>query len=356
MANAGDNHHGQGPLSRDDTARLSDHIAGLTASGLPLSSGLRALADEQSSAQLRKTLDQLADQLDAGVSLEQAFANTENRVPSHLRGLVTSGVRTGKLSLVLGNFAEYATIGTDLRNRLLLDLSYPILAWCFALALMGFLWGVIGHSFEQIYKDFGVPLPGLTRAVIGASHFIRNYWWVAANVLALGVAVVLLMRVFLKPAERFSLVCQVPLLGRVWRWTSLAEWCHLLALLIESQLPLNEAVTLTGDGVCDADLARASRSMGGDITSGLPLAQTVARAGIFPSGLERMLNWAERNRGLPEALHMAGELFESRARAQSSVISAICSVLTFIFVLFAVVITVFALFVPLITLITKLSG
>ncbi|MDR3638650.1 MAG: type II secretion system F family protein [Isosphaeraceae bacterium] len=356
MPTGGNNQREEGRLSDEEVARLTEQIAGLSQASLPLPSGLRALAEEQPSRRLRRVLEHLADQLDAGVPLEEALANAGDRVPAHLRGIVTSGVRAGKLSYVLGHYAEYATIGTDLRKRLLLDLSYPMIAWCLALVLLFFLWGVIAHSFERIYMDFGVPLPGLTKLVLGASRLMRTYWWVLANLVALGLIVVLLCRIILKPAERFSLVCRVPLFGRVWRWTSLAEWCHLLALLIESRLPLHEAVALTGDGICDADVGRASRFIGQDIAGGETLARALVRVAIFPVGLERMLGWAERNRGLPEALHMAGELFESRARAQSSVINAICSVLTFIFILLLVVVTVFALFFPMFSLLTKLSG
>ena len=166
----------RGPLSQKDVAELTAQIAGLSEAGLPLPSGLRALGREQPSRRLRRTLDSLADALDEGQSLDEALASPRNRIPVHLLGLVRAGLRTGKMSQVLSQFASYASVGSDLRRGLVLRLSYPIIAWVFTIGLLGFVLGYLGGSFGAIYKDFGVPLPGATRVVIGASYVITQYW------------------------------------------------------------------------------------------------------------------------------------------------------------------------------------
>ncbi len=356
MANAGGQNGDEVLLSEEDVVHLTEQVARLSDAGVLLPSGLRALGEEQPSRRVRSVLNQLADRVEGGEPLDQALESLRSQVPGHLRGIVVSGMRTGRLSQMLGHYAAYANVGSDLRKRLLLDLTYPFLCWCMAFALVGFLLGGIGYKFGEIYKDFGVPLPFITRLIVQTSQVVRTYWWVPVNLVALVAVLFVLARLALGAAERFSLIANIPFLGRVWRWTSLAEWCHLLALLVEDEVPLSEGVTLAGDGVCDADVGRASRFMGQDLEHGLSLSQAVGRAGLFPSGLERMLNWAESNRGLPEALHMAGELFESRARAQSAVVNTVSTVLTVLFILQAVGVVVVFLFVPMITLISKLSG
>ena len=92
--------------------------------------------------------------------------------------------------------------------------------------------------------------------------------------------------------------------------TSLAEFCHLLALLLESNLPLPEALRLTGEGVQDADLDETCHVMAGQVTSGQSLAQAMTEKKLFPQGLPSLLRWAERDKSLPEVLHMAGAMFE----------------------------------------------
>ena len=44
-------------------------------------------------------------------------------------------------------------------------------------------------------------------------------------------------------------------------------------------------------------------------------------------GFPNLLHWAETNRNLPEVLHMAGSMFESRARSHSTFAGTVVSVL-----------------------------
>ena len=125
-------------------------------------------------------------------------------------------------------------------------------------------------------------------------------------------------RLFLRPATARSLATFVPLLGGVWRWTSLAEFCHLLALLLEHRLPMPEALRLAGEGVQDSRIESTTRSMAEAVEDGKTLAQAMASRGVFPPRLPRLLRWAENQGSLPEVLHMAGDMFAARASAHSS--------------------------------------
>ena len=344
-----------GRLSQGDVAQLTEQIAGLSRAGLPLASGLRALGQEQPSRRLRAVLDAQADGLDRGESLDNALDAQRHRLPGHLRGLVLAGMRTGKLSDVLGRFVAYANIGSELRRGVVLQLSYPIAAWIMTIGLLTFVIGYIGGAFASIYRDFGVPLAWPTQIVLGASMFLNQHWdWLLE--FAAGFGVLALLVLASPERRRNSFLNWVPLLGRVWWFTSLAEFCHLLALLLESDVPLAEALRLSADGVRDSDIDSKCQRMGDDVEAGLSLSGAIRRRTLFPSGLERVLDWAEGNHTLPDALHMLGELFEARAKAQASVVASVTSVLTVIFILFGIGFSIFALMVPMINLITRLSG
>src|SRR5262249_22151350 len=146
-----------------------------------------------------------------------------------------------------------------------------------------------------------------------------------------------------------------PIVGPVWRSTSLAEFCHLLALLLESDLPLPEALRLTGEGVQNADFDRSCQVVASQVESGAPLAQAMSHRPLFPRGLPHLLRWAEGQRSLPDVLHIAGSMFEARARSQSSFVGWFLTVLC-LFPVLSIVLLVPALFLPLITLISRLSG
>ncbi len=356
MASSSDRDAGKGRLSSDDVARLSQEFAGLTAAQLPLAPGLRATAEEMPSGRLRSTLRALADSLDRGASVDEALAEQGKRLPAHLRGLVAVGSKTGKISEVLGRFVAFNHIGADLRRQLWIALAYPTLALTIAFVIFTYVCTTIIPSFEGIFRDFGINLPFITIAILNVSHaFALGWQFLLAFVV--GVALIwLFLFVFLDQPHRRALAAWIPVLGPVWRNTSLAEFCHLLALLLESEVPLGDSLRLTGEGVGDTTIDTASRAAAVDVNGGLGLGFALRRQRVFPASLARLLTWAETHQSLPESLRMAGEMFESGARVQSGFVATFIAVFVIILIILAITSLVLGLFLPLITLISMLSG
>lgn len=350
-----------GRLSREEAGWLAGHLAGLTASGLPLGPGLRAAAQEMPRGRIRGTLLQLAEAVESGASLDEVVDSARDRLPGHLRGLVQVGARTGRLGEVLSRFVSYLETGVELQRRLWVSLAYPIILLLLVAALFAFASGLIVTRFEEIFKDFGVPLPVMTLALIRLSHVFGATWHggveLAGGVLALLCLALLLnwLGVFSGKTAR-GLLGSIPVVGLVARSSALAEFCHLLGLLLESRVPLGEAVRLTGEGVEHRSITRACRQMGAEIDAGSTLSKAVAARPLFPRGMTRVLQWAEANQGLPDSLHMVGQMFEARARAQASFAGTVLSVVAVVIVILGVSWLVVGLFLPLITLVSKLSG
>jgi type II secretory pathway component PulF len=348
--------HGAVRWSTGEAVHLSEQIAGLTRAGLPLPSGLRALGAELPGGRLRRLLDEVSLSLEAGASLDEALGAEGRGLPAHLRGLVRAGERTGRTGEVLGRFAGYANIGADVRRQLWLSLAYPLVAMAMAVTVLLFVLTFIVGGFEQIFRDFGIPLPTLSLFLIAVSVWLlKSGAWLIAGLVALG-AIGGVTMVVIGPAARRSVASRLPLLGPVWRWTSLAEFCHLLGLLLEGELPLVEAVPLAGEGVADRDIRKVARGMTQDLDRGDSLAAAIGRRSLFPEGLGQIVAWAELHECLAKALHMMAEMFEGRARAQASFASTVCSVLTVILILGGIAAVIVGVLAPMIILIQKLSG
>ena len=149
-------------LNAEESAELSARLAALAQSGLPLEGGLTALADEVARPRLARVLRNLAARLERGEKLETAIAAQGSRLPAHLRGLIVAGVRSGRLPIVLDQFAALARRQQDLRRRVLLALAYPALLLGIMAALMVFCHLLLSQQFVQIFRDFNTKLPDIT--------------------------------------------------------------------------------------------------------------------------------------------------------------------------------------------------
>src|SRR5208283_3043944 len=176
MSDSPEQDDAKGTLTPEETGRLTDGIAGLARSGRPLGPGLGALGSELPRGRLRRSLFELSAALSRGKPLGAALEEQKERIPPHLRGLVQGGLRSGRLGDILGRFSAYMAIGTELKRKLWLSLAYPILSIVVAMTLFVFVNVVLVAKFEVIFLDFGIPLPGLTVAMILVSRSLRSGW------------------------------------------------------------------------------------------------------------------------------------------------------------------------------------
>ncbi|MBX6315419.1 MAG: type II secretion system F family protein, partial [Isosphaeraceae bacterium] len=263
-------------------------------------------------------------------------------------GLVRAGLRTGRLGEVLGRYARFDRIGADLQRSLWWHLAYPLLLLSALVGLYLFIAAVVMRDFEAILQDFGIAIPGITRTLIQLSHAVHRMGW---GLLAVPLGMLFLLwlgsRGLLGESRRGRVANRLPLIGPLWRWSALAEFAHLLGLLIESEVPLVEALPMAGEGIEDPDLADATRQMAREIEAGQPLAETLGRYRVVPSGAVKILEWSEAQQALPEALRLVGETFEARARAQAAFVGIFSLVVAVVLTLAGLLYLLVALYWPL---------
>ncbi len=341
--------------SNAEAAEFAEHLAALTRTGLPLPSGLRSLAAELPSRRLRRPLVAMADGLERGESLDRAMVGVSARFPATLRGLMIAGARSGRLADILGQYVRYANLGSELRRRFWMSIAYPIFLLAALLALYLFLCFRIVDAFQFVMDDFKIELPAVTELFFEMADATRTRGPQAVAMIAvLGVIVYAVFRLTMGPAQRRMLVSNVPMFGPLLRWTSLAEFCHLTGLLVESEMPLPDALELAGRGVGDAELARAGESLRASVEGGLTLSEALAAWPRCPAGLTEVLADSEGRGDLAPSLHLAGDMFEARAGTHASFLTTFFAGMTLLLILWGGGFVVTALYLPMINLFTRI--
>jgi type II secretory pathway component PulF len=144
--------------------------------------------------------------------------------------------------------------------------------------------------------------------------------------------------------------------GPILRFIALTEFCRLLAMLIEAETPLPEAFELAGRGVGDADVAEACDRMAVAVSGGMPLSRAVLLWDSIPAGLGQLFRWAQGQRSLPEALRMAADMFEARARSQSAFAANVLNTFLALLILWWVGFALATLYLPLTSMLRVLSS
>lgn len=261
---------------------------------------------------------------------------------------------------VLGEYVRAANLGSELRRVFWLTLAYPVFALVVVIALVGFVCSISTAAIDMLitnFPDFGQNRTGLVEVLMVMARFVTDHGLeMIIGLLSIPVVCWLTLRFLFGPVRRRQLLCSIPVLGPILRFTSLTEFCHLLAMLIEADLPLPLAFELAGQSVRDADVAEACGRMKRAVEGGEPLSSAVLLWKSIPAGLGQLFYWSEGHRNLPESLHLAGDMFEARARSQSGFASSVLSTFLLLLILWWIGFAIATLYLPMITMIGRLSG
>jgi type II secretory pathway component PulF len=339
-------------LSDAEAAEVGSQIAQLAKAGLPLAGGLRATAEEVRLGRVAGALRRLADQLDAGMSLEGALESQGRQFPAHIRGLIAAGVETGRLPEALEEFVDVEQQRNELRRRVWLAAAYPGVALGLVVGLFLLFSVALVPQFRQIYEEFDAQLPAGSQML----------FWVTGP----GLPLVIGIPVLLVAAQLAALLLRgvagarrvlyaVPILGAVWRWAGLCNLSRLMALLLSQQIPLPEALRLTAAGLREPDLSEACRESAARVERGGSLSECVRDFWQFPPSLGPLVEWSERTSDPAAAFRAGAEMFETRTGISITLLQTILPPVAFLLILALVFFAVWGILGPLISLIQNLT-
>ena len=345
-------HDSSGKLSTEESVELAAQVAELARAGLPLAGGLRALADELPAGRLPGLLRRMSRRLESGATLEEAICAEGSALPAHVRGLVVAAVRSGRLAETLEEFVDLERTRLELRRRVWSILAYPLVLLAILSGLSLLLQGYIAPQFAEIFEDFGLELPVLTRLFL---HSAGLGTWLVEVAVSMAIAVLLLSWAMPRIPWAPRVFYWVPLIGPLWRWSRLARFSRLTALLLDQQIPLPEALRLAAGGLREADLAAGCRRVAEQVEQGRPLAEALASRRQFPPSMIPLVEWGQRSSAPADAFRAAAEMFEGRVRTQGRFLEVVTAPLTFLLILTFIMAFLLAMFMPLIALIQKLT-
>ncbi|MES2792155.1 MAG: type II secretion system F family protein [Planctomycetota bacterium] len=346
-----------GKLSFEDAAAFSQQVSTITQSELPLIGALRAFAEEVLSTKLRQRLIQVCDALEAGEPLERVLNNPALRLPRGVASILGSGLPHTVMNHLLNQTMRSATVTLELRMRAFLLVCYTFLMFATIAGVWGFLLIYLTPQFEKIFTDFGTELPVAVVVLISLSRSLRSMQGLLTLLLLvpIGLLVCYAIKSRLSPAARRRIWCGLPILGSMYRLTALSEVANSLALLLESHVPLPQAVVWSTAGANDADLQACGEDIAARLRWGEDPDTACQTARGLPSHLQQMLRWAAHGAAGAEPLRSLAKLLQIRAKSLSLVALPLMEPILLITAVVSIALYVFVIFMPLIKLLNDLS-
>ncbi|HUJ72018.1 MAG TPA: type II secretion system F family protein [Verrucomicrobiae bacterium] len=350
---------GSGKIKSKTLTAVTRQLATLIDAGLPLLRGLDVLRKGEKNATLKRTLQQLADSVEAGSTFSEALAQHPKIFNRLYVNMVRAGEAGGVLDVTLGRLADFQEKAQKIKGKVISAMVYPTVVIVVALAIVSFLMIVIVPKFQEIFTDLleGAPLPPLTQFVMACSNVVQHQ---ALLVLAVIVGLWIAVKSIGKTVKgRFyldKLKLHAPMFGQLIRKVGIARFSRTLGTLIASGVPILQALNIVRETSGNAVIAKAVSQVHDSVKEGERIVQPLEASGVFPPMVISMVDVGEETGALPDMLMKVADVYDDEV---DNAVGAITSLLEPIMIVFLAVIVgtiVIAMFMPLIAVIGKLGG
>jgi general secretion pathway protein F len=152
----------------DDLALFHRSLAQLCRAEVPLGKAFRVLDGELERGSLRTAVREMAEAVEAGTPLAEAYAQQSDAFPPLYRHLVEGGMACGDLPGTLEEIARHASKRAEVAERLRRALSYPLVTAIVVLVGGTALVTWAGPAFDCCSARSGSPGSGAHSTARGA--------------------------------------------------------------------------------------------------------------------------------------------------------------------------------------------
>ena len=327
-------------------------------SGVPLSQALELLAENMTNKEFGANILDISKRLGSGEELSSSFRKYPRIFTPIMVGLIEAGEAGGILSQVLERLASLIEAQSKIKGQITGALIYPVailvLSVTISLALLIF----IVPTFDEMFKGMGAELPSLTLFMLALSRIVTSPAFVIIAPLIVFMSIYLFNISYSNQSGRKfidNLILKLPLFGDLILKSELASMSDTLSTLINSGIPIVEAIDRCINASNNEIIRIALRRSISLVTQGQELSSSLETAKVIPRLLISMIKIGEETGALSFMLENLANFYKREVEEAVNVLTKAMEPAV-IFVVAAIVGTiVISLYLPMFSLINQMG-
>ncbi len=288
-------HFGSG-VSHRDVVILSRQMATLFEAQVSALKIFTLLSSEMENLVLRKSLTQIADDIQAGSPISKALSKHPKIFSDFYVNMVRSGEETGKLNDTFNHLADYLDRNYEVISKARNALIYPAFVITVFIAVMILMFTAIIPKISLIIVESGQAIPLYTQIVFAVSNFFLNYGFLLLAALVIGGFLVLR---YIKTPDgksamaRFKLT--VPYVGDLYKKLYLSLIADNMSTMILSGIPMANAIEVTSTVVGNEVYRKILEESVIAVRGGSSFSQSLSQYEEIPGMLVQMIRVGEES-------------------------------------------------------------
>jgi type IV pilus assembly protein PilC len=298
-------------VKRSEVVTFAYRFAGMYAAGLPILNCLETLEEQTENQGFKNIIAEIRRSIQAGSNLKDACSKHADIFSNFFLGMVEAGESSGRLADTLNLSAAYLEKREDTKRKVKSAFAYPVIVTTLCLGAIIFLLTFVMPTFEELYRQVHVALPGPTLAIIAVSDFIIEKWY---TILVVVVSIIIGIKWLSKKQEVQiqwdSFKLKIPLFGKLNRMLVVSHFMRSFATLTSVGVALIEAMDISCAVAHNHKMTGIVKDLEQMIKAGIPISQSLKSFKIFPSVIGQLAATGEQSGQLSEMLNKGADLID----------------------------------------------
>ncbi len=336
-------------------------LATLIDASLPLHRSLMVLSGQEKDKRLKSTIEDMAESIQGGAPFSDALGQYPKTFDKLYMNMAKAGEAGGVLEVVLTRLAEYMEKAQKLKNKISGAMTYPIVVLVITLLVLVVLMTFIVPQFSTMFVDMGIELPQFSKVVFGVSNFmiattlaIPHAFWLVGGLFLLSLLYTVWIGTPVGRRAHDVMMLKIPLIGTLQRRTVVSRFSRTLGTLVQSGVPILQALQITKDTAGNVILSEAIAKVYNSVREGEAVAVPMAASPIFPDMVTSMVEVGEEIGRLPEMLMKVADVYEEEVDNAVNSLTSIIEPVMIVFLALIVGSVVFAVFLPMFKIIENI--
>jgi len=234
-----------------------------------------------------------------------------------------------------------------LNRKIISSLVYPAVVVTMAIAITAVLLLKVVPTFKGIFDSLGGTLPLPTLVLIFISDLLRKYF--LYTLIVIGISIYLFKNYLKTQKGRYwfdQTILKLPVFGPLLRKIAVAKFSRTFSTLVKSGVTVLTALEIvsktSGNKVVEESVINCSKS----VRNGEPISKPLAKSGVFPPMVTRMINVGEQTGQLEKMLSKIADFYDEQVDAATSALTSMIEPLVIAFLGIVIGGIVIALFLP----------
>ena len=346
-------------IGRNEFLLFNQQLASITKAGIPLERGLRELSHDLGSKAMKKLVEAIADELEAGVSIEKAFEKRQKHFPSLYGRILKAGVETGRLSEMLTSLNRHLETSSQTRRIVFEAMAYPAVILAIGSVIMTFVLIYLIPQFRSILEEMveSSKLNPITQFYFTLSRNAVPFW-MAMGIIAAVVIIIFTAISSFKAGRRFkeSVILKVPVFGRLYHSSILGKMAEAMAMMVAAGCDMPTVLKLSADTTGSEKMVLESDILAGQIEQGANILEAGQFCNVIPRLFLYSVQLGTQRNELQDNLYSLGQMYAEQVRCSQGRLQAILLPIMLMAVGGFIFLAILAIFLPMIQVVTSLSA